>query len=115
MFLDEPLQHLWSATSAPDEIRADDCNRASDANLQAVRLDAHHPAPNRKPQLLLSALEIVSRFPVGLLVAALGFGLVRAEEDMVLGHAQPDPLENGGDIVDQSFCTAIQSLPRLHL
>lgn len=103
MFGDDPLQDGRIALPIPRTFRIDDCNWPALADAKAVRLGAQDPALFRKLKLFEAPLEEVPRDEAAIFVAALGRGLIAAEEDVSPRSGNADA---GGDL-SLGFCQSL--------
>ena len=82
VLLDDSLEHRWIASAVPRALRVDHGDRPLLADAQAVGLGAVDAALLREAELPEAPLEVVPGREPALLLAALGGGLVAAEEDV---------------------------------
>src|SRR5688572_636991 len=92
MLLDDPLQYGRVAGTVPGAFGIDDRDRSALADAQAVGLRAADPAGLAQSQLLEPRFQVFPRRQAPLLLAALGLGLVAAEEDVPPGDGRADRL-----------------------
>jgi hypothetical protein len=110
MFLDDPLNDCWSSCLVPDTLGVDNHDRALLANAEAISLGAEDATGAFRcrfvqSQFLEAAFEVGPGLQAGGFVAAEGFGLVGADEDMAIDFVQAEfrncGLEGSGFGIDR--------------
>ena len=96
MLDDDPLEHRRIALAVPRSFRVDDRDRTTFADAQAVGLRPQNAALFGEVKFLQTALEKIPRRKAAILLAALGCGLIAAEENMSPRSGYPDA---GGDLL----------------
>jgi len=96
VFLDDPLEHGRIAVAVPGSLRVHHGDRSLPADAQAVGLGAVDAAAFGQPQRFEPSLEVLPCGQPALPVAALGGGLVCAEEDVPPDRGDPQLLERLG-------------------
>ena len=94
VLLDDAFKHGRVTVAIPGPFGVDDGNRAVGTDTQAVGLGAVDAALLAESQFLETALEVIPSIQSPLLFAAVGFGLVAAEEDMTTGLWYAHGLKN---------------------
>jgi hypothetical protein len=95
VFHDDPLEDRRIALPVPRAFRIDDGDRPALADTKAVGLAAKDAALLGEPELLEPPFQVVPGCETAIPVAALGLGLIAAEEDVAPGDADADRLGNG--------------------
>jgi hypothetical protein len=94
VFLNNAFEHRRVTLAVPSSFRVHDGNRTTLADAEAVGFRAKDAAPFRELQLLEAPLQKSPCGKAPLLVAAFGFGLIAAEENVPPGDWHTD---TGGD------------------
>ena len=91
MLLDDALQNLRSARMIPNPFRINDRDRPKCTNAKTIRFRAKNRrlVTLGKLQFFKPILQVFPRFYALFLRAALGLGLVGAEEDVTLDRIDP--------------------------
>lgn len=90
MFLDDLFEHVRGAGVVPDGFWIDHCDRALEANAEAICFGAEHERFRiGEAQLFEAGLEVVPGDQAVLFGAALRFGLVGTKEDVPCVFLQP--------------------------
>ena len=93
VLLDDPFEHLGRAGVIPDAFGVNHRNGAPRADVKAVDLAALHPrGRSGKAEFLQSRLEVFPGFKSELPRAALWFGLICAQENVMPIRAQTEAL-----------------------
>src|SRR5215471_2337145 len=92
VLLNNSLEHIGCGAAIPDALGVDHRDRTAFADAEAVGLSAIDAI--KQAQLGEPALEILPRLDARFFRAALGLGLIRAEEDMAFNCGEA---EAGGD------------------
>lgn len=94
VLLDDPLQNRRIASRVPRTLGIYNGDRSLFANSKAIRFRAVETSLLGKSELPQPTLEIIPSFKGPLLVAALGFGLIAAEEYVPAGRWNPQGFGN---------------------
>src|SRR5258706_16047281 len=86
MVLNDSLERGRITGAIPRALRIDDGDWSAFADPQAVRLAAKDASLFRKVELLQSALEVLPRLEPACLLAAFGFRLIAAQENVPPRH-----------------------------
>ena len=84
MLLNDSLQDLRGAGSIPHPFRVDDRYRAIQAEPEAVCFGPCNASRTTESEFIQSFLQVVPRGETLVFVTALGFRLIRTNEDMPL-------------------------------
>lgn len=84
MLLNDPLQDLRGTGSIPNPFRIDDRDRAIQAEPEAVCFGPSNASRTTESQFIQSFFQVIPRGQTLVFVAALGFRLIRTNEDMPL-------------------------------